>query len=168
MPGNSDILVRAEGKLLFNGKEYRCALGKGGVRTDKREGDGATPQGCFAIREVLYRPDKFEKPPHTVLPTRPLSPDDGWSDDVALPEYNTLVKLPYSGSHEELWRQDDLYDLIVVLGYNDPPVAGKGSAIFMHVAREAYTPTAGCVALSKVDLLEILGAADAGIQVCIE
>ncbi len=134
MSGN--IIVDSSGVLFFNGKKYRCALGKNGVRIDKREGDGATPIGCFSVRKVFYRPDKFEKAPQTAFPTVPLSQDDGWSDDVNLPEYNTLVKLPYNGSHEKLWRDDHLYDVMVVLGYNDdPPVAGKGSAIFIHIAR---------------------------------
>ena len=136
---------------------------------DKREGDGATPIGCFPIRKVFYRPDKFEGSPETIFPTQALTQDDGWSDDVNLPEYNQLVKLPYHGSHEKLWRDDNLYDIIITIGYNDdPPIAGKGSAIFMHVAREEYTPTAGCIALSREDLLEILRTADATIQVCIQ
>lgn len=164
-----NILVNSSGALLFNGKQYRCALGKGGVRADKQEGDGATPVGCFPIRKVFYRPDKFKKAPQTVFPTTPLSKDDGWSDDVNLPEYNTLIKIPYHGSHERLWRDDYLYDIIVVLGYNDdPPVPGRGSAIFMHLAREEYTPTAGCIALSEEDLLEILRTVDTTTRVCVQ
>ncbi len=163
-----NIEVSGSGSLTFMGKTYRCALGKGGVREDKREGDGATPVGCFAVRKVYYRPDKFMAAPQTAFPVQVLSPDDGWADDDKLPEYNTLVKLPYAGSHEKLWRDDHLYDLIVVLGYNDqPPVPGKGSAVFMHLAREAFTPTAGCVALSREDLLDVLRAAEAGTQVCV-
>ncbi len=164
-----NIVVNASGILRFNDKQYRCALGKGGVRIDKQEGDGATPIGCFSIRKIFYRPDKFENPPETVFPIQALTQDDGWSDDVNLPEYNQLVKLPYHGSHEKFWRNDHLYDIIVILGYNDdPPIAGKGSAIFMHVAREGYVPTAGCIALSREDLLEILRTADATIQVCVK
>ena len=136
---------------------------------EKYEGDGATPVGCFPIRKIYYRPDKFEHFRATAFETQALDENDGWSDDVNLPEYNTHVRLPYNGSHEKLWRDDDLYDIIVVLGYNDsPPVLGRGSAIFMHVAREGYTPTAGCIALSKEDLLEILAGADKTTQVCIE
>ncbi len=164
---NDNIVVNSSGVLRFNNKEYRCALGKGGVRIDKQEGDGATPIGCFPIRKVYYRPDKFERPPKTVFPTQALTKDDGWSDDVNLPEYNTHVKIPYNGSHEKLWRDDNLYDVIVVLGYNDnPTISGKGSAIFMHVAGEGYTPTEGCIALSKEDLLEILEVADKKTQLC--
>lgn len=165
----TNIVVNSKGILNFNGKQYRCALGKGGVQVDKQEGDGATPVGCFSIRKIFYRPDKFEKPPKTTFPTQVLAQNDGWSDDVNMPEYNSYVKLPYNGSHEKLWRDDYLYDIIVVLGYNDnPPLTGRGSAIFMHIARQGYTPTAGCVALSKEDLLEILRTTDTTTQVCIQ
>src|SRR3989344_2315937 len=165
----NNILVSSNGVLSFGGKAYRCALGKGGVRSDKAEGDGATPVGCFPIRKVFYRPDRSAHAPLTVFPTQALLQDDGWSDDVHLPEYNTFVKLPYGGSHEKLWRDDHLYDLIVTLGYNDdPPIGGKGSAIFMHIAREGYTPTAGCIALFQEDLLEILKTATTETRVCIE
>lgn len=139
-------------------KTYRCSIGKGGIREDKKEGDGATPVGEFTLRRIFYRADRinFENI-KTKLPVQALSPDDGWCDDVNYSEYNTYVKLPFSGSHEKLWRQGHLYDLIVVVGYNDNPVEkGKGSAIFIHIAREGYQPTAGCVAFQKEDLLEIL------------
>ena len=165
-----NILVRPNGVLVFNGKGYRCALGKGGVKVDHVEGDEATPTGCFRIRKVFYRPDKFDGiPPETVFPTQALYLDDGWSDDVNLLEYNKHIKLPYDGSHEELWRKEDhLYDIIVVLGRNDsPPVPRKGSAIFMHLTREGYPPTHGCIALSREDLLEILRIAKLSTQVCV-
>lgn len=163
------IIVNVGGALCFNDKQYRCALGKGGARIDKQEGDGATPVGCFPIRKVFYRLDNLGNPPETIFPTQALAQDDGWSNDVNLPEYNQLVKIPYNGSHEKLWRNDHLYDIVVVLGYNDnPPITGKGSAIFMHIAREDYAPTAGCVALAREDLLEILKTADAATQVCVQ
>ena len=142
--------------LLFNGKHYRCAVGKGGLSSDKREGDGATPLGEFLLRECWYRADKT-MPPETRLPLKIIHEDDGWCDDPAYPAYNRHVKLPFAASHERLWREDDVYDLIVPLGYNDAPVMpGKGSAIFMHVAKPDYAPTEGCVALAKDDLLELL------------
>lgn len=162
-------MVRADGTLTYRGKRYRCALGKSGLSDAKREGDNATPTGTFPLRMMFYRPDVFPAPPATKLPLRPLAPDDGWSDDATLPEYNTLVRLPYHGSHEKLWREDRVYDLIVVVGYNDnPPVPGKGSAIFMHVAREGYTPTAGCVALAKEDFLEIFKDVDLSTELIIQ
>lgn len=149
-----------DGRLEFNGKTYRCAVGSGGVvDVDKKvEGDGATPAGSYLLRKVHYRPDRFGKSPITQLPMRAMTPNDGWCDDEEHPEaYNRFVTLPYSGSHEELWRDDHLYDIVAEIGYNDAPaVPGKGSAIFMHVARKTYSPTAGCVALALPDLMEVL------------
>jgi L,D-peptidoglycan transpeptidase YkuD (ErfK/YbiS/YcfS/YnhG family) len=162
------ILVSASGMLHWNDREYKCALGKGGVTEDKKEGDGATPIGCFPLREVMYRADKIGKP-QTGLPLCELKKDDGWCDDVDDANYNRKVTLPYPASHESLWRDDDLYDIIVVVGYNDAPVEkGKGSAIFMHVARPTYSPTAGCIALAKDDLLEILKGVSEETQICIQ
>ena len=129
------------------------------MRIDKREGDGATPAGRFPLRRVLYRPDRLSAPT-TPLPATPLTPDDGWCDDPADPQYNRPVQLPYAGRHEELWRADALYDVIVVVGHNDAPViSGMGSAIFMHLAAADYRPTQGCVALARHDLLNILAGA---------
>ena len=161
------IIVNASGELKFNNKEYKCAIGKNGITTDKKEGDWATPAGCMPIREVYYRADRLDKP-ITSLPLHELKKNDGWCDDQKDPNYNKFVKLPYDASHEELWREDEVYDVIVVLGHNDdPPVPGKGSAIFMHVARPNYSPTAGCVALALGDLLEILESIDINTEVCI-
>jgi L,D-peptidoglycan transpeptidase YkuD (ErfK/YbiS/YcfS/YnhG family) len=155
----SDILVTPDGILQFGGLRFRCALGKGGVlpEADKREGDGATPLGRYPIRQVYYRADRLTVP-DTRLPLQALKPGDGWCDDPADPEtYNRRVTLPYAGSHEKLWREDHVYDVIVVLGHNDdPPVPGLGSAIFLHVARPDYGGTEGCVALALPDLLALL------------
>jgi L,D-peptidoglycan transpeptidase YkuD (ErfK/YbiS/YcfS/YnhG family) len=162
-----NIVVRTD-KLLWKGKEYKVALGKGGIVSDKKEGDGATPNGCFPIREIFYREDRISKP-KTATTIRSLSDNDGWSDDVSKPEYNQLVKLPYDGSHEKLWREDEVYDIIVVLGYNDsPPVQGKGSAIFMHIARPTYSPTLGCIALKREDLIEVIESIPPNVSVCVE
>ncbi len=126
------------------------------MRVDKREGDGATPVGHFPLRRLLYRPDRLSAP-ITRLPIAPLAPDDGWCDDPADAQYNRPVRLPYAARHEELWRTDALYDVIVVIGHNDAPVvAGMGSAIFMHLASADYRPTQGCVALARQDLLDVL------------
>ena len=157
-----DLLVSADGLARWGDRQFRCALGPAGPRSDKREGDGATPVGRFAFRYVLYRPDRLAAP-RTSLPLRPLWPEDGWCDDPADPQYNKPVTLPYAASHERLWREDHLYDIVVVLGYNDaPPVAGKGSAIFMHVARPGYAPTEGCVALALPDLKAVLARCGPG------
>jgi L,D-peptidoglycan transpeptidase YkuD (ErfK/YbiS/YcfS/YnhG family) len=122
----------------------------------KREGDGASPIGSWPVRRVWYRADRGP-PPETGLPVIALQPDDGWCDAPDHAAYNRRVPLPFPVSHERLWREDGVYDLIVELGYNDdPPVAGRGSAIFMHIAREDYVPTEGCVALAQADLRAVL------------
>jgi L,D-peptidoglycan transpeptidase YkuD (ErfK/YbiS/YcfS/YnhG family) len=141
---------------LRDGRSFACALGKGGIRSDKREGDGATPLGRFGLRHVLYRPDR-EPAPQTGLPVRALTPEDGWCDEAGVAEYNSMVRLPFRHRHERLWREDHVYDLIVVIGYNDAPViAGRGSAIFLHLARDNYAPTEGCIAFAREDMLAIL------------
>lgn len=150
--------ARADGRFSSDLGETRCALGRGGVveAEAKREGDGATPLGVWPLRRVLWRPDRLERPP-TALPTAPLSPDDGWSDDPADPAYNRPVGHPHPHSAERLWREDGLYDVIVVLAHNDhPAVPGLGSAIFLHCAKPGFPPTEGCVALARDDLLAVL------------
>ncbi len=151
-----DIDVFPDGSLVFAGRTFSCALGKGGVSAEKREGDGATPVGRFALRRLHYRADR-NPAPSTGLPARPIRPDDGWCDDPERPEYNRPVTLPFAGGHERMWRDDGLYDLVVEIGHNDdPPVPGLGSAVFIHVAKPVYLPTEGCVALAKEDLLALL------------
>lgn len=145
--------------LEVNGKTYRCSIGRNGLiaAQDKREGDGATPKGEYSLRACYYRPDRITPPPVTNLPLIALSPDDGWCDDPAHPDYNRPVKLPFSASREKLWRDDHAYDLMIPLSYNDAPVVpGKGSAIFLHLLHDDGRPTAGCVALSRADLLALL------------
>ena len=135
---------------------WLCALGRGGVRRHKREGDGATPEGTWPIRKILYRRDKLQLP-GLAWPAAAIGPDDGWCDDPTSPLYNTAVTHPHSASAERLWRDDDLYDIIAVLGYNDRPlVPGLGSAIFLHVAHPGYAATQGCIALKKQDLISLL------------
>jgi L,D-peptidoglycan transpeptidase YkuD (ErfK/YbiS/YcfS/YnhG family) len=147
------------GILWFAGRGYYCALGQAGIVADKREGDGGTPQGRFFLREVRYRADRIA-PPETSLTAYPIGLQDGWSDDPADSAYNRLVNLPHPASAEALMREDGLYDILVVLGYNDDPVVpGAGSAIFLHVAKGepgAFEPTAGCVALPLEDLQRVL------------
>ena len=151
-----DIRVNPDGWLAWPEGRVRCALGRGGVRADKREGDGATPAGSFLLRRVLYRPDRLEAP-LTGLSVRALGPDDGWSDDPNDPRYNQPVSRPHPYSHEALWRDDGLYDVVVVIGHNDAPVVpGRGSAVFIHVAAPDYAATAGCVALALPHLLALL------------
>ena len=148
--------VLPEGRLIFRGEIFRCALGKGGVRADKSEGDGATPAGLLPLRRLLYRADRVAAP-ETTFRREPIGPEDGWCDDPAHPDYNQQIRLPHPARHERLWRDDALYDVVVPLGWNDAPVVrGRGSAIFLHLARPDYAPTEGCVALSLVDLRRVL------------
>jgi len=163
-----NILVNSSGVLTLGDKQFKCALGKSGVSANKREGDGATPIGCFPIRKVFYRADRITKP-ESPFETVALKPEDGWCDAPDDPNYNEEVVMPYQASAENLWREDEVYDVIVALGYNDkPPIPGKGSAIFMHVARPTYSPTAGCIALALPDLLTVLKNSSADTQVCVE
>ena len=160
----------SDGSFRLDGRITRCALGKGGViaAADKREGDGKSPLGTWGIRRGLFRPDKGG-PPQTRLPTKALERDDGWCDAPGDPAYNRAVKLPHPASAEQMWREDDVYDLVCILAHNDdPPVPGLGSAIFLHLARPGYAPTEGCVALSREDMLELLSLAKLGDAVAIE
>jgi L,D-peptidoglycan transpeptidase YkuD (ErfK/YbiS/YcfS/YnhG family) len=141
-----------------------CALGRSGIAARKREGDGATPLGRFAIREVLYNP-KFVRRPLTALPLRSISKSDGWCDAPSDRSYNRLVPLPYPASTEQLWRDDGLYDLVVVLDYNiQPRTRNLGSAIFLHVARPGFAPTEGCIALRRADLIRVLSRMRCGTR----
>lgn len=134
----------------------RCALGRGGVRADKREGDGATPAGRFSLGPVYFRPDRTPAP-GTGLTVIAIDPGLGWCDDPAHGAYNRPVRLPHPARHERMWRDDGLYDLLAVIGYNlDPAVPGLGSAIFLHVAKPGCEPTEGCVALALPDLRALL------------
>ena len=154
----------ADGWLDLGERRVRCALGPAGVvpASAKREGDGASPAGVWPIREVIYRPDRGP-PPATEFRVRAMAHDDGWCDDPADPAYNRHVQLPYDASAETMWREDELYDIVVVLGHNDDPVVpGAGSAIFLHVARPGYPPTHGCVAVARRDLEALLEIAKPG------
>ncbi len=163
-----DIRVSADGELAWNGDEFPCALGRCGVVEAKREGDGATPVGCFPLRRVLYRPDRVA-PPETVLSTAPLHPLDAWCDDPDDRCYNQLVRQPYGASFELAWRADHIYDIIVVLGHNDSPVVpGGGSAIFLHLAREDFSPTEGCIAVGPETLARLLAECDALTRLCVK
>jgi L,D-peptidoglycan transpeptidase YkuD (ErfK/YbiS/YcfS/YnhG family) len=151
-------IVTGDGLLTLGTETFRAALGRGGVRADKREGDGATPLGPLPLRQVLYRPDRGAVPVCAVT-IEAISPHDGWCDDPTHPGYNRRVRLPIGASAEALWRDDSVYDLIGVLGWNDSPVRpGLGSAIFLHLAPEDFAATEGCVALAPDDLRRVLAA----------
>ena len=162
------IQVTGPNRLSWNGQAFTCALGRSGISAEKWEGDGHTPAGKFAFRQVFYRPDRVANLV-TAVPAREITATDGWCDDPEHADYNRLVTLPVDASHEKMWRDDGLYDIVVVLGHNDDPVVPyRGSAIFMHVATEEYRPTEGCVVLALADLVSILAACSAEEQVQID
>jgi L,D-peptidoglycan transpeptidase YkuD (ErfK/YbiS/YcfS/YnhG family) len=154
----ADPRNNTRGTLLWRGKSYPCALGKGGVVSTsiKREGDGATPYGLFPLRALFFRSDRI-KNLVSHLSKRVIEKDDGWCDDENDKYYNQLIGLPSQTSYETMWRQDNLYDVVIPLGYNDIfPTPGKGSAIFLHIAISELEPTEGCVAINKYAMMEIL------------
>jgi L,D-peptidoglycan transpeptidase YkuD (ErfK/YbiS/YcfS/YnhG family) len=155
---------KPRGVLVANGKRYECVLGSEGclAADDKVEGDGKTPLGHFPIRYAYYRADRMERPASD-LDLIALSPEMGWCDDVGHSDYNKAIIKPFDASHENLWREDHVYDLIIVIGHNDDPVVvNRGSAVFIHIAREGYIPTRGCIALAKSDLIEVLASMKSG------
>lgn len=158
---------RRRGLLESGLWNYPCALGPAGIAARKREGDGATPAGRWRLQSVLYRADRTTRP-ITSLPVRALRRSDGWCDAPDNRNYNRLVTMPYAASAENMWRDDHIYDLVVILDHNTRPrVRGGGSAIFIHLAREGYTPTQGCIALRPHDLRLLLSACQPGTALTI-
>lgn len=161
------FVATSKGQFHLGDKVVSCALGRAGVisAAQKREGDGASPIGLWPIRRFLYRADRLDRP-KTLLPLAPIGPSDGWCDESTDVAYNQPVNLPYPARCEQLWREDGVYDLIGVLGYNDAPVLpGCGSAIFLHLARPGYLPTEGCVALAPEHMLAVMAQAGPGAAI---
>lgn len=145
----TDLVLTPTG-LRFMGRVFPCSIGRGGLSTKKREGDGATPCGIHRLVGMLYRPDRMARPADWALPIRP---SELWSDDPTHADYNMMVRTPYPHSHEVLRRADPLYDLVILTDWNWPyAVPGRGSAIFIHQWRRPHYPTEGCIALSRDDL----------------
>jgi len=143
-------------KLIVDEYRIKCAIGKRGIRNKKKEGDEITPIGKFKIKTILYRKDRITHI-KTKINKLSIKKDMGWCDDPKSKEYNKLVKLPFKGSFEKLYRKDNTYDIILVLNYNINPIRkGKGSAIFIHIARKNYKNTLGCIAVSKRNLKKII------------
>ncbi len=146
------------GHLKYGNLQFPVALGRGGIRALKKEGDGATPMGRLSVLYAYYRQDRLPQP-RSRLALQPIRPGDGWCDATGDRNYNRKVPMPYPASAERMWRKDHLYDIVVVLDYNIAPRAqGRGSAIFMHVARRNFAPTAGCIAMKREHLLRLLAA----------
>jgi L,D-peptidoglycan transpeptidase YkuD (ErfK/YbiS/YcfS/YnhG family) len=166
------VVVRAgckwEATLFAGTLALPCVLGPAGLTRRKREGDGATPTGTFALVSCFYRADRGPRP-RSAMPARPCRIDDGWCDDPGASRYNQPVRLPFPGSHERMWRQDQLYDLGLVIDYNlHPAHKGRGSAIFMHIMSPGKTPTAGCIALRPDDLRRLLPRLTPGCLITIQ
>jgi L,D-peptidoglycan transpeptidase YkuD (ErfK/YbiS/YcfS/YnhG family) len=160
-------LSASRGWLSFGPFKLPCALGRSGRRARKREGDGGTPIGCWVVRRIYYRPDRVSRP-RACCPVLPLRPSDGWCDAVGDRNYNRSIRHPYPAAAERLWREDGLYDVIIVLSYNEVPrVQGLGSAIFMHCAQPGYPPTAGCVAVARAQLLRLVERLPARAGICV-
>ena len=141
-----DLVLTPRG-LRFQGRMFPCTVGKGGIRADKREGDGATPVGVHRIVGLLYRPDRIARPADWAVPIRP---GDLWSDDAKDEDYNLMVRAPYPHSHERLRRADPLYDIVLITDWNWPYAErGHGSAIFLHQWRRPGYPTEGCIAFRR-------------------
>jgi L,D-peptidoglycan transpeptidase YkuD (ErfK/YbiS/YcfS/YnhG family) len=165
-------LDRTQGWLTLGHVRLPCALGRSGLAHDKSEGDGATPIGCFRLGSVWYRPDHGKRP-RTGLHVRPTRPDDGWCDDPQDRRYNCPVRLPCRASHERMWRDDGLYDCVLDIRWNRGPIRrGRGSAIFLHVARQkpdgrGFLPTEGCVALRPADVRKVLARMGRGTRILV-
>jgi len=149
--------IRLKGKYLYYlNFKIKCAIGKNGIAKNKSEGDLKTPKGIFKLIKVFYRKDRIEffKSP---IKKYCIRKNVGWCDDPTSKYYNREIKFPFKGSAEKLWRKDNIYDLIIVLNYNfNPIIKNKGSAIFLHISKKNYTPTKGCVAINKKDMMNLL------------
>jgi L,D-peptidoglycan transpeptidase YkuD (ErfK/YbiS/YcfS/YnhG family) len=146
----------AEGVLIAGTLRIPCALGRSGVTSLKREGDGATPRGRLKLRALLHRPDQILRI-RSAVATRPLRPAEGWCEVPGDRNYNRPVAIPYAASHERMWRDDRLYDIVGLLDWNERPRRGNaGSAIFFHIRRGDGGPTAGCIAISLKDMRRLL------------
>lgn len=152
----ASVRDRSKGFLIAGAASFPCALGRSGILTRKREGDGGTPRADLPLRRVFYRADRIGRP-LTLLPLRQIGPRDAWCDDATDRRYNRLIDRPPGQAEERLQREDKLYNVIVELGWNDRPVIrGRGSAIFWHLARPGFTPTAGCVAVEAHVFTKVL------------
>ena len=150
------IILKKTKYLAFKNLKFRCAIGKNGIKKKIKEGDFVTPKGTFALKRVYYRGDRI-KNLRTKLKKITIKKYMGWCDDPKSKFYNKQIKLPSRYSYEKLYRNDKIYDIIITLDYNtNPIIKNKGSAIFLHIAKKNYKPTAGCIALKKEDLMRLL------------
>ena len=147
---------RRQGWLLAGASPIRVAIGRASITANKHEGDGATPAGRYRLVRLWFRPDRMPRP-RTLLPVRPITAGDGWCEDPGDRRYNQPIRIGANDAGDRLVRSDALYDIVIELDHNRRPrVAGRGSAVFIHVARPDMTPTAGCVAMPAVTLRRLL------------
>jgi L,D-peptidoglycan transpeptidase YkuD (ErfK/YbiS/YcfS/YnhG family) len=147
---------RRRGWLTGRGLIIPVALGRGGILANKREGDGGTPRGSFRPQRLWWRADRHMRP-RTHLPIRPIRPEDAWCEDPTDRHYNRPLRLTAGSGGDRLTRADHLYDFIVEIDHNTRPrIAGRGSAVFLHLARHNYAPTAGCVSMTRAAMLRLL------------
>ena len=150
------IIINKSGYLKYKNLKFRCALGKAGIGKKKIEGDSITPRGKFNIVKIYYRSDRVKKISSKYRLIK-ISKNMGWCDDPNSKSYNQLINLPTKYTHEKLYRRDNVYDLLIVLNYNMRPIfKNKGSAIFIHIARQNYKKTSGCVAIKKAHLIKLI------------
>ena len=159
------IIINKSGYLKYKDFKFKCALGKAGIGNKKIEGDKITPRGTFDIIKIYYRSDRIKKLSSKFRLIR-ITKKMGWCDDQKSKKYNQLIKLPTKYSHENLYRKDNIYDLILVLNYNmKPTIKNKGSAIFIHITKKNYQSTKGCIALKKNNLVKLISKIDKNIKI---
>ena len=143
-------------KIHFNNYKVKCAIGKRGISSKKVEGDNKTPRGSFRIQALYYRKDRIKKLKSLIKKTN-IRKNMGWCDDSRSEKYNKLIKFPFSWGAEKLYLNSRIYDILLILNFNNKPVKRrKGSAIFIHIAKKNYAPTKGCIAVSKIDMRKIV------------
>ena len=151
------MLIKLKNKdtLIFDDFEFKCSIGKNGLRNKKLEGDKSTPKGTFSVGPIYYRPDRINKP-KTTLKLKIIKKNMGWCNDTKSKFYNKQIKKNKSISHEMLYRKDHKYDIFLVIQYNLKKIKkGIGSAIFLHLTKN-YKPTSGCIAIKEKDFLILL------------
>jgi len=157
-----------QGWLVAGPLVLPVALGRGGIKANKREGDGSTPRGAFRLKRLWWRGERHARPP-TLLPARRIRQNDAWCEDPADRHYNQPVKLAPDSNADRLARADNLYDFIVEIGHNTRPrIKGRGSAVFIHAAREGFAPTAGCIALDIIMLRRLLARLGPTTKIVVE
>ena len=149
--------IKLVNKFLYLGKyKLRCAIGKRGITYNKKEGDRKTPRGIFGFKSIFYRKDRINNL-KTLIIKKKIEKNMGWCDDTSSQFYNKQITFPFKKSAEKMWLRNSMYDVLIVIDYNlKPVIKKKGSAIFLHVAKKNYSPTKGCIAVNKKDILFLI------------